>query len=56
MRVICHAEFYANWYIGFVRIGRLVLRVLWDRENIEITNINDQFGDANSASLLIEFD
>ncbi len=26
---------------GFGRIGRLVLRALWGRENIEITHIND---------------
>ena len=41
---------------GFGRIGRLVLRALWDRENIEITHINDPFGDANGAAHLLEFD
>ena len=41
---------------GFGRIGRLVLRALWDRENIEITHINDPFGDAKSAAHLLEFD
>ena len=39
---------------GFGRIGRLVLRALWDRENIEITNINDPFGDAESAAQKME--
>ena len=41
---------------GFGLIGRLVLRALWDRENIEITHINDPFGDANGAARLLEFD
>ena len=41
---------------GFGRIGRLVLRALWGRENIEITHINDPFGDAKSATHLLEFD
>ena len=41
---------------GFGRIGRLVLRALWDRENIEITHINDPFGDAKGAAHLLEFD
>ena len=41
---------------GFGRIGRLVLRALWGRENIEITHINDPFGDANGAAHLLEFD
>ena len=41
---------------GFGRIGRLVLRALWDRENIEIMHINDPFGDAKSAAHLLEFD
>jgi len=35
---------------GFGRIGRLVLRALWHRENIEITHINDPFGDAERAA------
>ena len=41
---------------GFGRIGRLVLKALWDRENIEITHINDPFGDAKGAAHLLEFD
>ena len=41
---------------GFGRIGRLVLRALWDRENIEIRHINDPFGDAKGAAHLLEFD
>ena len=41
---------------GFGRVGRLVLKALWDRENIEITHINDPFGDANGAAHLLEFD
>ena len=40
---------------AFGRIGRLVLRSLWGRENIEITHINDRFGDAKSAAHLLEF-
>ena len=41
---------------GFGRIGRLVLRALWGRENIEITHINDPLGDAKGAAHLLEFD
>ena len=41
---------------GFGRIARIVLRALRDRKNIKITHINDPFGDAKSASHLIEFD
>ena len=41
---------------GFGRIGRLVPRALWGRENIEITHINDQFGDAKGAAHLVGFD
>ena len=41
---------------GFGRIGRLVLSALWERENIEITHINDPFGDAKGAAHLLEFD
>tara|TARA_Y100001968_G_scaffold288764_1_gene291255 strand:- start:196 stop:366 length:171 start_codon:yes stop_codon:yes gene_type:complete len=35
---------------GLGRIGRLVLRALWGRENIEITHINDPFGDEKGAA------
>ena len=38
---------------GFGRIGRLVLKALWDRENIEITRINDPLGYAKSATHLL---
>ena len=41
---------------GFGRIGRLVLRALWGRENVEITHINDPLGDAKGAAHLLEFD
>ena len=41
---------------GFGRIGRLVLRALWGRENIEITHINDPLGDAKGAAHLLEYD
>ncbi len=41
---------------GFGRIGRLVLRAQWDRENIEITPIHDPFGDEKGASHLLEID
>ena len=41
---------------GFGRIGRLVLRALWGRDNIKITHINDPLGDAKGAAHLLEFD
>ena len=41
---------------SFGRLWRLVLRSLWDTENIKITHINDPFGDANGAVHLLEFD
>mgnify|MGYP001371162859 CR=1 FL=1 len=37
-------------------VGRLVLRALWNRENIEITHFKDPFGDAEGAAHLLEFD
>ena len=40
----------------FSRIGRLVLRALWGRENSDITHINDPLGDAKGAAHLLEFD
>ena len=40
---------------GFGGIGRLALKALWGRENIEFTNINDPFGDAKGAAHLLEF-
>ena len=41
---------------GFGRIGRLVLRILWQRKDIEITHINETGGDSLAASHLLEFD
>ena len=41
---------------GFGRIGRLVLRILWERKDIEITHINEINGDSLTASHLLEFD
>ncbi len=41
---------------GFGRIGRLVLRILWERKDIEITHINEKSGDSLAASHLLEFD
>ena len=37
---------------GFGRIGRLVLRILWERKDIEITHINEISGDSLTASHL----
>ena len=47
---------YAIGINGFDRIGRLVLRSLWGRENFEITHINDPLGDAMGAAHLLKFD
>ena len=41
---------------GFGRIGRLVLRILWERKDIEKTHINEINGDSLTASHLLEFD
>ena len=41
---------------GFGRIGRLALRILWQRKDIEITLINETGGDSLAASHLLEFD
>ena len=41
---------------GFGRIGRLALRILWQRKDIEITHINETVGDSLAASHLLEFD
>ena len=41
---------------GFGRIGRLALRILWQRKDIEITHINETGGDSSAASHLLEFD
>ncbi len=41
---------------GFGRIGRLALRILWQREDIEITHINEIGEDSSAAYHLLEFD
>jgi len=41
---------------GFGQIGRLVLRILWQRKDIEITHINETGEDSLAASHLLEFD
>ena len=41
---------------GLGRIGRLVLRILWERKDIEITHINEISGNSLIASHLLEFD
>ena len=38
---------------GFIRVGRLVLRALWDREIIEIMHINHPVGDAKGTAHLL---
>tara|TARA_Y100000589_G_scaffold238588_1_gene225977 strand:- start:302 stop:616 length:315 start_codon:yes stop_codon:yes gene_type:complete len=40
----------------FVRIGRLALRISWQRKDIKITHINEKGGDSFAASHLLEFD
>ena len=41
---------------GFGRIGRLVFRALWGRENITIAHVNDCAGDPAAAAHLLQFD
>ena len=41
---------------GFGRIGRLVVRALWGRADIELVHINERAGDAATAAHLLEFD
>jgi len=41
---------------GFGRIGRLSLRALWDKADVEITHINDPGGDAECLAHLLNFD
>ena len=38
---------------GFGRIGKLVLRILWERKDIEITHINEISGNSLIASHLL---
>ena len=40
----------------FGRIGRLVLRILWKRKDLEIAHINEISGNSLTASHLQEFD
>jgi glyceraldehyde 3-phosphate dehydrogenase len=41
---------------GFGRMGRLVLRVLWDDPAFEIVHVNELHGDAATAAHLVTFD
>ena len=41
---------------GFGRMGRLVLRALWDRPEVEIVHVNEVKGGAETAAHLLEFD
>ncbi len=41
---------------GFGRMGRLVLRAGWDRDDLEFVHINEIAGGAASAAHLLEFD
>ncbi len=41
---------------GFGRIGRLVFRAAWERDDVEIVHVNDPGGDAENAAYLLEFD
>jgi len=41
---------------GFGRMGRLTMRVLFDAQDIEITQINDPAGDAATLAHLLEYD
>lgn len=39
----------------YIRLGLLVLGAHWDIDNIEITHINDPFGDEKEAARLVMF-
>ena len=41
---------------GFGRIGRLILRVASNRDDVEVVAINDPFIDLNYAKYLFEYD
>jgi glyceraldehyde 3-phosphate dehydrogenase len=41
---------------GFGRIGRLVVRALRDRPDLELVHINEPFADVTTAAHLLEFD
>ncbi len=41
---------------GFGRIGRLVVRALIGRSDLELVHINELVGDVTTAAHLLEFD
>ncbi len=41
---------------GFGRMGRLALRAVWDRADLEVVHINEIKGGASTAAHLLEFD
>ena len=41
---------------GFGRIGRLVVRALHDRPDLELVHVNEPFADVGTAAHLVEFD
>ena len=41
---------------GFGRMGRLALRVAWDRDDLEVVHVNEVAGGAAGAAHLLEFD
>ena len=41
---------------GFGRMGRLALRALWDDPDVEVVQINEIAGDAETAAHLLNFD
>jgi glyceraldehyde 3-phosphate dehydrogenase len=41
---------------GFGRMGRLSLRAIWDKDNIECIHINEPAGDAATLAHLLKFD
>ena len=41
---------------GFGRMGRLALRALWEREDLQVVAINEPYGSTETLALLIEFD
>lgn len=41
---------------GFGRIGRLVFRAAWERDDVEIVQVNDPGGEPDNAAYLLEFD
>lgn len=41
---------------GFGRIGRLILRIASERDDVEVVGINDPFIDADYAAYMLKFD